>query len=353
LGFSAGGYLVAATSTLGRIYKPVDAIDQTSVRPDFGIALYPADAGTAPDLTKNADLALYRAKSEGGRLARFYEVEMDEAMRQRRNMEAELKLALGRGEFTIYYQPLADLTTGTIIGFEALLRWTHPAKGAISPEVFIPLAEDCHYIDTLGEWVLRGACGEAAGWQEPLRLSVNLSPLQFIPGNFVETVRRILAETGLDPHRLDLEVTEGLLIKDPEKAVRTLRELRALGIQISMDDFGTGYSSLSYFRMFPFDKVKIDRSFVHDMLVNPQARAIIRSVIGLGQGLEMPVIAEGVETEEQLDALKADGCTQVQGYLISRPGPIAHFERVVIKPRRTGRKPRPRTSVPSDLRRRT
>jgi diguanylate cyclase len=298
----------------------------------IGIAIYPTDAPTASDLIKNADLALYRAKSEGGRLARFYEAAMDEAMRERRRMESELKLALGRDEFTIDYQPLADLTAGQITGFEALLRWTHVRKGPISPDVFIPLAEECNYIDTLGEWVLREACKEAAAWQPPLRLSVNLSPLQFIPGNFVEIVGRILAETGMDPRRLDLEITEGLLIKDPEKAVATLQELKKLGIQISMDDFGTGYSSLSYFRMFPFDKVKIDRSFIHEMLHNPHARAIIRSVIGLGHGLGMPVIAEGVETAEQLDALKADGCTQVQGYLISRPGPIAHFERVVLHP---------------------
>ncbi|HEX5258589.1 MAG TPA: EAL domain-containing protein [Sphingomicrobium sp.] len=295
-----------------------------------GIAIYPTDASGASDLIKNADLALYRAKSEGGRLARFYEAEMDEAMRERRRMEAELKLALGRDEFSIDYQPLADLTMGEITGFEALLRWTHPRKGPISPDVFIPLAEECNYIDALGEWVLREACKEAASWQPPLRLSVNLSPLQFIPGNFVEIVHRILEETGMDPRRLDLEITEGLLIKEPEKAVATLQELKKLGIQISMDDFGTGYSSLSYFRMFPFDKVKIDRSFIQEMLDNPHARAIIRSVIGLGQGLEMPVIAEGVETAEQLDALKADGCTQVQGYLISRPGPIALFGGVVL-----------------------
>jgi len=321
-----------ADSVIAALNRPFELQDQSvRIGCSVGIAIYPTDASNASNLIKNADLALYRAKSEGGRLARFYEPAMDEAMRERRRMEAELKLALGRDEFSIDYQPLADLVTGKITGFEALLRWTHPAKGAISPDVFIPLAEECNYIDTLGEWVLRQACKEAASWQPPLRLSVNLSPLQFIPGNFVDIVRRILAETGMDPVRLDLEITEGLLIKEPEKAVAALQELKTLGIQISMDDFGTGYSSLSYFRMFPFDKVKIDRSFINEMLDNPHARAIIRSVIGLGQGLEMPVIAEGVETEEQLDALKADGCTQVQGYLISRPGPIAHFDRVVVQ----------------------
>ena len=320
-----------ADSIIAALNRPFE-LDGQSVRIgcSVGIAISPTDARSASDLIKNADLALYRAKSEGGRLSRFYEPDMDEALRERRRMGAELKLALGRDEFSVDYQPLADLATGRITGFEALLRWTHPIKGPINPETFIPLAEECNYIDTLGEWVLREACREAAGWQPPLRLSVNLSPLQFIPGNFVQIVSRILAETGMDPFRLDLEITEGLLIKEPEKAVAALQELKKLGIQISMDDFGTGYSSLSYFRMFPFDKVKIDRSFIREMLDNPHARAIIRSVIGLGRGLEMPVIAEGVETEEQLDALKADGCTQVQGYLISRPGPIAHFERVVL-----------------------
>jgi diguanylate cyclase (GGDEF)-like protein len=323
-----------ADKIIGALNEPFLLQDQSvRVGCSVGIAVYPTDARSASDLIKNADLALYRAKSEGGRLARFYEAAMDEAMRDRRNMEAELRLALGRDEFSIHYQPLADLEAGKIIGFEALLRWDHPTRGSISPEEFIPLAEECNYIETLGEWVLRHACAEAAGWQGGLRLSVNLSPLQFIPGNLVDTVRRIVAETGMDPRRLDLEVTEGLLIREPDKAVEVLRELKKLGIQISMDDFGTGYSSLSYFRVFPFDKLKIDRSFVKDMLVNPQARAIIRSVIGLGRGLEMSVIAEGVETEEQLDALRIDGCTQVQGYLISRPGPIAHFERAVLEPR--------------------
>jgi diguanylate cyclase (GGDEF)-like protein len=320
-----------------------------------GIAIYPADAQSASDLAKNADLALYRAKSEGGRRARFYEAAMDEAMRERRNLEAELRLALGRDEFSVHYQPLADLETGSITGFEALLRWNHPERGEISPDLFIPLAEDCHYIETLGEWVLREACAEAASWQDSLRLSVNLSPLQFIPGDLVAIVTRILADTGMDPARLDLEITESLLIKEPHKAVQVLTELKELGIQIAMDDFGTGYSSLSYFRMFPFDKVKIDRSFVNEMLTNPQARAIIRSVIGLGHGLEMPVIAEGVETQEQLDALRQDGCTQVQGYLISHPGPIAGFGRVVIRPPEepataARSKPRPRRRRPGGAR---
>jgi diguanylate cyclase (GGDEF)-like protein/PAS domain S-box-containing protein len=307
----------------------------------IGVAIHPQDASGPIELIKNADMALYRAKAEGGRTMRFYELAMDEALRERRQLEASLRLAIGRGELQVHYQPLADLASGAIMSFEALLRWTHPTLGAISPDIFIPLAEESGFIDTLGEWVLRQACAEAAGWQPPLRLSVNLSPLQFMPGDLTGKVAAILAETGLEASRLDLEVTEGLLIKDAESALETLRGLKALGVQISMDDFGTGYASLSYFRMFPFDKVKIDRSFVHHMMDNPQALAIIRSVIGLGHGLGMPVIAEGVETEEQLNALRAEGCTQVQGFLISRPGPIENFERIVIdRSQRPARRPR-------------
>ena len=304
--------------------------DTVRISASVGVALFPADAADPETLVKNADMALYRAKAEGRGTARFYEAAMDEALRQRRQLEADLRQAIGRGELCVHYQPLADLGSGSILGFEALLRWDHPQHGAIGPSTFIPLAEESGFILRLGEWVLREACTEAARWTPALRLSVNLSPVQFTEGDLAAEVEAILAETGLAPTRLELEVTEGLLIKDADKAIVILERLKALGVQISMDDFGTGYSSLSYFRMFPFDKVKIDQSFIRDMIGNPQARAIIRSVIGLGQGLGMPVVAEGVETAEQLEALRAEGCDQVQGYLISRPGPIAHFEGVVM-----------------------
>jgi diguanylate cyclase (GGDEF)-like protein/PAS domain S-box-containing protein len=294
-----------------------------------GIAFYPADAHSADHLVKNADMALYRAKAEARGGARFYEAAMDEALRQRRQLDADLRQAIGAGELGVHYQPLADLESGRILGFEALLRWRHPRLGDIGPATFIPLAEESGLILKLGAWVLREACAEAARWTPPLRLSVNLSPVQFAQEDLADEVERILAETGLDPARLDLEVTEGLFIKDADRAIRILERLKALGVTISMDDFGTGYSSLSYFRMFPFDKVKIDQSFIRD-IANPQARAIIRSVIGLGRGLGMPVVAEGVETSEQLEALRAEGCDQVQGYLISRPNPIGHFEGVVL-----------------------
>jgi diguanylate cyclase (GGDEF)-like protein/PAS domain S-box-containing protein len=304
--------------------------DTVRISASVGVALFPADAADPESLIKNADMALYRAKAEGRGTARFYEAAMDEALRQRRQLEADLRQAIGRRELCVHYQPLADLGSGRILGFEALLRWNHGRLGEIGPATFIPLAEESGFILKLGEWVLREACAEAARWTPALKLSVNLSPVQFTQGDLAAEVEAVLAETGLDPARLELEVTEGLLIKDAERAIVILERLKALGVQISMDDFGTGYSSLSYFRMFPFDKVKIDQSFIRDMIENPQARAIIRSVIGLGQGLGMPVVAEGVETAEQLEALRAEGCDQVQGYWISRPGPIAHFEGVVM-----------------------
>ncbi|MEA3010579.1 MAG: hypothetical protein QOJ91_2271 [Sphingomonadales bacterium] len=295
-----------------------------------GVALFPADAADPDGLVKNAGTALSRAKSDGRGAARFYEAAMDEALRRRRELEAELRQAIGRGEVSLHYQPLADLESGSILGFEALLRWAHPELGAIDPATSIPLAEESGFMLELGDWVLREACAEAARWTPALKLSVNLSLIQFTRSDLAAEVEAILAETGLDPARLELEVTEGLLIKDGRKAIVVLEQLKALGVRISMDDFGTGTSSLSNFRMFPFDKVKIDQSFIRDMIGNPQARAIVRSVIGLGKGLGMPVVAEGVETEAQLEALRLEGCDQVQGYWISPPGPIAHFEGVVM-----------------------
>jgi predicted signal transduction protein with EAL and GGDEF domain len=303
---------------------------QIAMSCSVGIALYPQDGTSPGDLVKNAEMALYRAKADGRGSCRFYEGRTDDALRDRRLLEADLHQALERGEMHVHYQPLAELESGRILGFEALLRWSHPERGDIGPDVFIPLAEDSGFINTLGSWVLRQACAEAAGWQPELRIAVNLSPVQFVHGDLASEVADIVRETRLDPARLDLEITEGLLIKDAERALAILARLKALGVKISMDDFGTGYSSLSYFRMFPFDKVKIDQSFIRDMIDNPQARAIVRSVIGLGQGLGMPVVAEGVENDAQLNALIAEGCDQAQGYLISRPGPIENFERVII-----------------------
>jgi len=296
----------------------------------IGVAVFPADAQTPTELIKYADLALHRAKAEGRGAVRFYEAAMDQALRERRQLDSDLRRAIADDELSIHYQPMVDLERGCVLGFEALLRWKHRQLGEIGPATFIPLAEESGYIVELGAWVLRKACAEAAQWMPPLKLSVNLSPIQFMQDDLAQEIEAVLAETGLEPSRLDLEITEGLLIKEPERAIAILQRLKNLGVQISMDDFGTGYSSLSYFRTFPFDKVKIDQSFIRDMIANKQARAIVRSVIGLGRGLGMPVVAEGVETAEQLDALRLEGCDQVQGYLISRPSPISYFERVVI-----------------------
>jgi diguanylate cyclase (GGDEF)-like protein/PAS domain S-box-containing protein len=303
---------------------------QMAISCSIGIALFPQDAASAGDLVKNAEMALHRAKATGRGGAHFYEARTEEGLRERRLLEADLSHALDRGEIDIHYQPLADLESGRILGFEALLRWEHPERGAIPPDLFIPLAEESGLILALGSWALRRACAEASGWQPELRIAVNLSPLQIAHGDLADEVQTVLRETGLDPARLDLEITEGLLITDPDRALATLRRLKALGVKISMDDFGTGYSSLSYFRLFPFDKVKIDQSFIREMIESPEARAIVRSVIGLGRGLGLSVVAEGVETNAQLEALIAEGCDQVQGYLISRPGPIEQFDRVVI-----------------------
>ncbi len=304
--------------------------EQAVISCSIGIALFPQDAASAGDLVKNAEMALHRAKATGRGGVHFYEARTEEGLRERRLLEADLAHALERGQISIHYQPLAELESGRILGFEALLRWEHPDRGSIAPDVFIPLAEESGQILALGSWALRRACAEAAGWQPELRIAVNLSPVQIAHGDLAAEVQAVLGETGLDPARLDLEITEGLLISDPDKALATLRRLKALGVKISMDDFGTGYSSLSYFRLFPFDKVKIDQSFIREMIESPEARAIVRSVIGLGRGLGLSVVAEGVETNAQLDALVAEGCDQVQGYLISRPGPIEQFERVVI-----------------------
>jgi diguanylate cyclase (GGDEF)-like protein len=319
-----------AERVLRQLEQPFEiGAEMIRITASIGVAIAAGGDGGDGDpetLIKNADIALYRAKSDGRGVARFYDAAMDEALRTRRQLDADLRQAMDEGRLGLAYQPVADIATGDVIGFEALARWTHPRHGAVSPEEFVRLAEDGGYVARLGEWVLREACAEAARWDPPLMLSVNLSPLQFREPDLAGDVERILAETGLDPRRLDLEVTEGLLIGDADHALSVLRRLKALGVQISMDDFGIGYSSLSYFRLFPFDKVKIDQSFVRDMGTSVAARAIVRSVIGLAHSLDMRVVAEGVETTEQQEMLREEGCDLVQGYLISRPQPIGWFE---------------------------
>jgi EAL domain-containing protein (putative c-di-GMP-specific phosphodiesterase class I) len=260
---------------------------------------------------------------------------MDKQIRERRLLQHELRLAMESDELTVVYQPQAR-TGGEIIGLEALVRWQHPKRGMIGPSVFIPLAEDNGLIMQLGERVLREACREAATWNQSLQIAVNLSPVQFKHGDLPALVHTVLLETGLPPHRLELEITEGVLIDDFTRAMSILRRLKALGVKIAMDDFGTGYSSLSYLQSFPFDKIKIDQSFISQIDKNPQSSAIIRAVIGLARGLSLPVMAEGVETADQLAFLEQESCDQIQGFLIGRPQDIDNYAEVVGKASRPG-----------------
>ena len=286
-----------------------------------GIAVAPED-GTEPDhLLSHADLALYRAKGDGRGTFRFFETGMDAAAQARRKLELDLRTALSTGAFELYYQPLFDLDRSEVSGFEALLRWNHPERGLMMPDDFIPLAEETGLIVPIGAWVLRQACSEAAGWPEQVKVAVNLSAVQLNTANLTELVFGALGASGLAASRLELEITESALLDNSEAAFATLRRLRDTGVRISLDDFGMGFSCLSYLRRFPFDKIKIDKSFIRDMGSDRQSVAIIQAVIGLGASLEMATVAEGVETRDEFDCLRAFGCTEVQGYYISRPRP--------------------------------
>jgi diguanylate cyclase (GGDEF)-like protein/PAS domain S-box-containing protein len=297
----------------------------------IGIAIYPADGDDATTLLGNADAALDQAKAEARGSIRFFEARMDNLLRERRDLQLDLRSATACGELQLYFQPQARID-GDVVGFEALLRWRHPHRGMVPPNTFIPLAEESGLIIPIGEWVLREACGEAAGWTKPLQVAVNLSPVQFQHGDLVGLVHSVLLETGLTPSRLELEITENVLIGDFSSALSILRRLKLLGVRIAMDDFGTGYSSLSYLQSFPFDKIKIDKTFISNLDRNPQSAAIIRAVIGLGRGLQLPVIAEGVETKSQLDFLAREACDLVQGYVVGRPLPIEDYADLVRRP---------------------
>jgi len=296
----------------------------------IGIAIHPDNAATVEELHTKADLALYRAKAQGRGTMRFFDAHMDEQLVRRLELQHDLQFALQRGELSLVYQPIACLVTGAIIGFEALLRWTHPEHGEIPPAEFIPLAEDGGMIVPIGEWVLRSACREAGRWRQPLKISVNLSPAQIAQSDITDLIATALSAAKLDPRRLDLEVTEGLLVGDPDGTLAALRRVKALGVGIAMDDFGTGYSSLAYFRAFPFDEVKIDRSFIEHLTTSRESLAIVRAVIGLGKGLGMSIIAEGVETEAQMRLLLAEGCDKIQGYLVGVPASIGRYKRGVL-----------------------
>lgn len=295
-----------------------DALMSTSI----GIAVFPADADDRTSLMSHADTALYRAKAEGRGIYRFFEVTMGELVRERRQIEHDLRHAISRNELSLVYQPQARTSDQEVVGFEALLRWHNRERGNISPAVFIPVAEECGLILQIGEWVLREACREATGWERPLTIAVNVSAVQLHSAHFAQLVHQVLIETGLSPQRLELEITETALIRDLNRALTTLRQLKNLGVRIAMDDFGTGYSSLSNLRSFPFDKIKIDASFIRSVDTNGPAATIVRAVLGLGRGLELPVLAEGVETAEELAFLNAEACQEVQGYLLGEPQPI-------------------------------
>ena len=292
---------------------------QIVIGTSIGIALYPSDGISGDELVRAADTALDRAKASGGGTFRFFESEMDLRLQERRHLERDLRQALMTEQLELHYQPLLDCDQLTVLGCEALLRWRHPERGPVSPADFIPLAEECGLIMQLGAWVLRTACREAAGWPDDKIVAVNLSPIQFRQPDLAEQILAILAETGLSPNRLELEITEGVLIEDTERTLATLTILKNAGIHISLDDFGTGFSSLSYLQRFPFDKIKIDRSFIWAMEKNPDSMSIVRAVIALGRSLRITVTAEGVETPTQLAWLQNEDCDQAQGYLLGKP----------------------------------
>src|SRR6266702_7862178 len=328
---------VAAAGELAQQFRTALSDDieiagrQLRIGLSIGIASCPRDGTDPATLLANADVALYRAKAEGRDAIRFFEADMAAQLRDRRELQHDLQSALANDELRLDFQPLARID-GEIVGFEALVRWHHPRRGVVAPGIFIPLTEESGLIVAMGEWILRAACREAASWPNRLQISVNLSPVQFRNDDIVRLVHETLIETGLDAARLELEITEGVLIDDFSRAMSILRRLISLGVRIALDDFGTGYSSMSYLQAFPFDVIKIDRSFISNLERSAQSKALLRGVIGLARGLELPVTAEGVETRAQLDVLTRAGCDLVQGYLIGRPASINGYAEVLGRP---------------------
>lgn len=298
------------------------ARDPMAVGCSLGVVTYPQDGSDPETLRHNADVALYRAKQDGRGTASFFDAAMDRDARDRRSLEHDLRHAICRKQLKLVYQPLVATANGAIVGYEALLRWQHPERGPVPPSLFIPVAEEAGTIMAIGEWVLFEACRDAAGWAPHLTVAVNVSPVQLRVPTLPDLVRTALRDSGLDPTRLELEITESALLRDREVSLGILRDIRSLGVRIAMDDFGTGYSSLSNLRTFPFDKLKIDRSFVSAMHEDEAARSIVRAIAGLGKGLNLPVVGEGVENEAQRAMLQEEGCTLAQGYLFGRPGAV-------------------------------
>lgn len=307
-----------------RCTNPIDIDGQRIMAGvSIGISIAPKDGDSPDTLLKNADIALYMAKTEGRGTYRFFEPAIDSYVQKQRTIEMELRNALPAEDFELHYQPILDLRSSEVTGFEALIRWNSPERGLVSPAEFIPIAEETGLIVPIGAWALRKACQDAAGWPSQIEIAVNLSPVQFKRGNLLELVQEALAASGLKPDRLELEITESLLLESSADRLALLHQLRALGVRVALDDFGTGYSSLSYLRSFPFDKIKIDRSFIREVDVNRESATIVAAIVGLGHGLGMTTVAEGVETSQQLCAVRDLGCEKVQGYLFSRPRPAS------------------------------
>jgi predicted signal transduction protein with EAL and GGDEF domain len=312
------------------IRQPYDCLGhRLSTDASIGIALAPRDGTDLDKLVKNADLAMYGAKADGRRTHRFFEPAMETRAQLRLTMERDLRQALADGGFEVHYQPVVDLERDEVTGCEALLRWRHPERGMVSPAEFVPVAEDTGLIVELGDWVLRTACAEAATWPSHVRLAVNVSPVQLKSHTLVLKIMSALASSGLAAKRLELEITEAVLIRDDETALAILHQLRAVGVRIALDDFGTGYSSLSYLKRFPFDKIKIDRCFVNDVAEAGGSSAIVEAVVNIAVAGNMTTTAEGVETQPQKDRLRALGCTEMQGYLFSAPRPAAEVRRLL------------------------
>ncbi|MDI1266198.1 MAG: EAL domain-containing protein [bacterium] len=323
-----------ASHIVEKVAAPYDiAGHQLVIGVSIGISLAPEDGRNPDELLKKADLALYRAKEDGRGTYRYFETGMDARAQARRLLELDLRAALHRKEFEVYYQPIRDIARDEVVAFEALVRWNHALRGMISPVSFIPLAEETGLIVQIGEWVLRQACMDAARWSRDVGVAVNLSPVQFKNPDLVSVVKEALKTSGLPPQRLELEITESVLLQNSEATLAVLHELRGFGVRISLDDFGTGYSSLSYLRSFPFDKIKIDRSFVSELATRDDSMAIVRAVTGLGKSLGIVTTAEGVETDAQFELLRQEGCTQAQGYLFSPPRPVAEVEGMLSRPR--------------------